>query len=170
MLLKHFISGRSQLSCIVTGVVLTVGNKCCRGCTQASVSYKYIVEKSMDLQRGLVLTLFKLLIMWKVCTRSGALSPISRCTSHFELFGLKLFRISHFQMHKRYTRRIRTRDPMISRRTLSPLDYRSRLLNRRKIFGIYALYLALTLTLTLTLGEGVNYLTLRVQFYANEWN
>ena len=28
----------------------------------------------------------------------------------------------------------------------------------------------LALTLTLILGEGVNYLTLRVQFYANEWN
>ena len=26
-----------------------------------------------------------------------------------------------------------------------------------------------SLTLTLILGEGVNYLTLRVQFYANEW-
>ena len=40
---------------------------------------------------------------------------------------------------KRCTRRIRTRDPMISSPTLSPLDYRPQLPNRRKIFGIYAL-------------------------------
>ena len=31
----------------------------------------------------------------------------------------------HLQMHKRYIRRIRTRDLMINRRTLSPLDYRT---------------------------------------------
>ena len=46
--------------------------------------------------------------------------------------------------------------------------------NRRKIFGIYTLclllYMWLALTLTLILEEGVNYLTLRVQFYANECN
>ena len=39
------------------------------------------------------------------------------------------------------TRRIRTRDPMISSPTLSPLDYRPQLPIRRKIFGIYALCL-----------------------------
>ena len=49
---------------------------------------------------------------------------------------------------------------MISNPTLSPLDYRPRLQlpNRRKIFGIYALwllmYMWLALTLTLILGGG----------------
>ena len=32
------------------------------------------------------------------------------------------------------------------------------------------MYMQLALTLTLILREGVNYLTLRVQFYANECN
>ena len=32
------------------------------------------------------------------------------------------------------------------------------------------MYMYLALTLTLILGEGVNYLTLRVQFYGNECN
>ena len=52
-------------------------------------------------------------------------SPISRSISHLEFFGVTGFCISHLQMHKRYIRRIRTRDLMISRRTLSPLDYRT---------------------------------------------
>ena len=42
---------------------------------------------------------------------------------------------------KRCTRWIRTRDPMISSPTLSPLDQRLQLPNRRKIFAIYALTL-----------------------------
>ena len=39
---------------------------------------------------------------------------------------------------KRCTRRIRTRDPMITSPTLSPLDYQLQLPNRRKILAIYA--------------------------------
>ena len=42
---------------------------------------------------------------------------------------------------KRCNRRIRARDPMISSPTLSPLDQRLQLPNRRKIFTIYALTL-----------------------------
>ena len=42
---------------------------------------------------------------------------------------------------KRCTRRIRTRDLMISRPTLSPPDYQLQLPNRRKILAIYALTL-----------------------------
>ena len=42
---------------------------------------------------------------------------------------------------KKCTRRIRTRDPMITSRTLSPLDYQLQLLNRQKILAIYALTL-----------------------------
>ena len=42
---------------------------------------------------------------------------------------------------KRCTRQIRARDPMISSPTLSPLDQRLQLSNRRKIFTIYALTL-----------------------------
>ena len=56
-------------------------------------------------------------------------SPISRSISHLRIFlGEPSFAwVSHlpFQVHKKYIRRIRTRDPMISRRTLSPLDYRT---------------------------------------------
>ena len=45
---------------------------------------------------------------------------------HTEFFWVTGFSISHLQMHKRYIRRIRTRDLMISsRRMLSPLDYRT---------------------------------------------
>ena len=39
------------------------------------------------------------------------------------------------------TRRIRTRDPMISSPTLSPLDYQLQLPNQRKILAIYAVAL-----------------------------
>ena len=42
---------------------------------------------------------------------------------------------------KRCTRRIRTRDPMISSPTRSPLDYQPQLPNQRKIFATYALTL-----------------------------
>ena len=42
---------------------------------------------------------------------------------------------------KRYTRRIQTRDPMISSPTLSLLDYQLQLPNQWKIFAIYALTL-----------------------------
>ena len=42
---------------------------------------------------------------------------------------------------KRFTKGIRTRDPMISGPTRSPLDYQPQLPNRRKVFGIYALTL-----------------------------
>ena len=65
---------------------------------------------------------------------------------------------------KRYTRRIRTRDPMIGSPTLSLLDYQLQLPNRRKIFAIYALTL---LMYTVASSDpnprgGVNCLTLRV--------
>ena len=52
-------------------------------------------------------------------------SPISRSISHLEFFWVSGLSHLPFQMHKRYIKRIRTRDPMISRRTLSPLDYRT---------------------------------------------
>ena len=52
-------------------------------------------------------------------------SPISRSISHLEFFWVSGLLHLPFQMHKRYIRRIRTRDPMISKRTLSPLDYRT---------------------------------------------
>ena len=52
-------------------------------------------------------------------------SPISRSISHLEFFWVSSLSHLPFQMHKRYIRQIRTRDPMISRRTLSPLDYRT---------------------------------------------
>ena len=52
-------------------------------------------------------------------------SPISRFISHLEFFWVSGLSHLPFQMHKRYIRRIRTRDSMISRRTLSPLDYRT---------------------------------------------
>ena len=52
-------------------------------------------------------------------------SPISRSISHLEFFWVRGLSHLPFQMHKRYIRRIRTRGPMISRRTLSPLDYRT---------------------------------------------
>ena len=42
---------------------------------------------------------------------------------------------------KKCTRRMRTRDPMITSRTLSPLDYQLQLPNRWKILAIYALTL-----------------------------
>ena len=52
-------------------------------------------------------------------------SLISRSISHLEFFWVSGLSHLPFQIHKRYIRRIRTRDPMISRRTLSPLDYRT---------------------------------------------
>ena len=66
---------------------------------------------------------------------------------------------------KRCTRRIRTRDPMITSPTLSPLDYQLQLPNRRKIFAIYALGLLMYTVASPdpdpnTRGGGVNYLTL----------
>ena len=60
---------------------------------------------------------------------------------------------------KRCTRWIRTRDPMISSPTLSPPDQRLQLLNRRKIFAIYALTLLMYTVASpdpdpITRGEG----------------
>ena len=73
---------------------------------------------------------------------------------------------------KRCTRRIRTRDPMISSPTLSPLDYQPQVPNQRKIFAIYALTLLMYTVASPDPNPrgGVNYLTLRVQFYANDCN
>ena len=73
---------------------------------------------------------------------------------------------------KRCTRRIRTRDPMISSPTRSPLDYQLQLLNQWKIFAIYALTILMYTVASPAPNPrgGVNYLTLRVQFYANECN
>ena len=69
---------------------------------------------------------------------------------------------------------MRTRDPMISSPTLSPLVYQLQLPNQRKILAIYAVALLMYTMASPDLdpnpGGGVNYLTLRVQFYANEWN
>ena len=73
---------------------------------------------------------------------------------------------------KRCIRRIRTRGPMISSPTRSPSDYQPQLPNRRKIFAIYLLTLLMYTVAgpDPNPGGGVNYLTLRVQFYANECN
>ena len=61
---------------------------------------------------------------------------------------------------------------MITSRTLSPLYYQLQLPNQRKILAIYALTLLMYTVASpdrnQILGEGVNYLTLRVQFYSNE--
>ena len=63
---------------------------------------------------------------------------------------------------------------MITSPTLSPPDYQLQLLNRRKILAIYALTLLMYTVASPDPNpnprEGVNYLTLRVQFYANECN
>ena len=45
------------------------------------------------------------------------------------------------KISKRCTRRIRTRDPMITSLTLSPLDYQLELPNQREILAIYAVAL-----------------------------
>ena len=79
------------------------------------------------------------------CTarRGGWINPKRwpRSSSDLEFFQ-KRWKIPHETKDvKRCTRRIRTRDPMISSPTLSPLGYRLQLPNRWKIFGIYALWL-----------------------------
>ena len=49
--------------------------------------------------------------------------------------------LTKWRMSKRCTRQIRTQDPMICNPTHSPLDQWLQLLNRQKIFAIYALTL-----------------------------
>ena len=63
---------------------------------------------------------------------------------------------------KRCTRRIRTRDPMTSSPTHSPLDYQLQLPNRWKIFAIYALTILMYTVASPDPNPrgGVNYLTL----------
>ena len=95
-------------------------------------------------------------------------SPISRSISHLEFFWVSGLSHLPFQMHKRYIGRIRTRDPMISRRTLSPLDYRT--VAAEATENLWYLCTVAGPDPDPNPREGVNYLTLRAQFYANECN